>query len=266
MVSPRGAGRGAPQPSKLEIAVRPAHPGFAGVDAACRGETVSVVATPNESAPLRVAIVEDDEILRDHVAATVGRVQGLVVEHAVGTLEEGTALLASPPDLILVDLALPDGSGLDLIARARATAPACKVLVISVFGDVKRVVRAIELGADGYLLKGADLVQVADAVQTVLRGGAPLSPAVAAHILARVRGDLPVASEAARPALTEREATVLRELAKGFSFKEVARLHGISVHTVGDHVKAIYRKLSVSSRGEAVFEALASGLIRIDET
>ncbi len=143
-----------------------------------------------------------------------------------------------------------------------------KVIVISVFGDVRSVVRAIEEGADGYLLKDADAAHVAEAIETVLAGGAPLSPAVAGHILARMRrGPEAVPTAAAEPgaaALTAKEMQVLELLAKGRSFKEVAIAHRISQHTVGDHVKSIYRKLSVNSRGEAVFKAVQSGLIRME--
>jgi len=210
----------------------------------------------------RVAIVEDDTVLGQALAQLVGAVEGLEVAGLAETLEAGRALVRGGVDVLLIDLALPDGSGLDLIELARQQLD-CKILVISVFGDVRNVVRAIECGADGYLLKGADTAQVASAIHTVLAGGAPISPGVAGHILSRVRG----AARPSKPAvsLTPKEVLILDQLAKGLSFKEVAQAQQISHHTVGDHVKAIYRKLAVNSRGEAVFEALQSGLIRIKE-
>jgi DNA-binding NarL/FixJ family response regulator len=131
-----------------------------------------------------------------------------------------------------------------------------------VFADVRSVVRAIEEGADGYLLKEADTPQIAAAIRTVLDGGAPISPAVASHILARVRAEQPRRPDHT-PTLTARETEVLESLASGRSFKEVALQHAISLHTVGDHVKSIYRKLAVNSRGEAVYKAAQSGLIRL---
>jgi len=106
---------------------------------------------------------------------------------------------------------------------------------------------------------------VVEAIQAGLQGGAPISPAVAAHLLTRVRREA-AGGDAARRAdagLTERELAILNQLAKGLSLKEVARVEGISPYTVGDHVKAIYRKLSVNSRGEAVFEAMQAGLIHM---
>lgn len=133
-------------------------------------------------------------------------------------------------------------------------------LLGSVFGDVRNVVQAIEAGADGYLLKGGDLHETERAIRDVVAGGAPISPAVASHILARVRV-APSATPTTSVALTDKETEVLTELARGYSYKEVAIRKGISHHTVADHVKAIYRKLSVNSRSEAVYEAMQSGLI-----
>ena len=188
-----------------------------------------------------------------------------IVIGAATTLQEAKDLCAQGPEVFLIDLALPDGSGLELITHLATAVPGCKALVISVFGDVRNVVRAIELGADGYLLKGSDVSQVAAAIGTVLAGGAPLSPAVAGHILNRVRQDVRPAQVKPEARLTPREVALLESLAKGLTVKEVAAVHGISHHTVGDHVKAIYKKLAVSSRGEAIFEAAQSGLIRLHD-
>jgi len=212
----------------------------------------------------RIAIVEDDTVLGQALAQSVAEVDGFEVVGLAETLREGVALVEQGVDVLLVDLALPDGSGLDLITLAHQTLT-CKILVISVFGDVRNVVRAIECGADGYLLKGADTLQVAAAIQTVLDGGAPISPAVAGHILSRVRGTQQATAQKPSVTLTPKEVIILEQLAKGLSFKEVARTEQISHHTVGDHVKAIYRKLAVNSRSEAVFEAVQAGLIQLKD-
>jgi DNA-binding NarL/FixJ family response regulator len=216
-----------------------------------------------------VLIVEDDPVLRDSFADLLSGVDGIEVVGAVGSLRAASRALDGRPDVVLLDLALPDGSGLELIAAMRTRSIATKTIVISVFGDVRSVVRAIEEGADGYLLKDADAGHVEAAVRTVMRGEAPISPAVAGHILARMRNDAshpsdPRTQSQRGPQLTPKETDVLEALARGRSVKEVAHLHAISVHTVGDHVKAIYRKLSASSRGEAVFKAVQAGLIRIE--
>lgn len=209
----------------------------------------------------RIAIVEDDTILREDLARVVTQAEGMEVSGAADTLASGRALLQDAPDVLLIDLALPDGNGVDLIREARASRPDIKIIVVSIFGDARSVVRAIEAGADGYLLKGAGEREAEGAIRSVLEGGAPISPAVASHILTRMR-ETPARAELDAP-LTEKEVAVLTDLAKGFRYKEVARLHGISPHTVADHVKSIYRKLAVNSRSEAVFEAVQAGLIKL---
>ncbi len=214
---------------------------------------------------VRVVVVEDDGVLREELSRLVGQVPGFELCGAGSTLDEGLELLALAPDVVLLDLGLPDGSGLDLIGRVREAGLDCRILVLTVFADVRSVVTAIEAGADGYLLKESTVEQVAAAIEVVMTGGAPISPAVASHILARVRGDGGRAAPAPRHdvGLTPREVEILQELAGGRSLKEVAVLHGISHHTVGDHVKAIYRKLAVNSRSQAVNKAVRFGIIRI---
>ena len=226
-------------------------------------DTVPPEASSPAQVQVQVAIVDDDAVLREAVIATVEAVEGLTVMGAVGSMTEALELARKGPQVFLIDLGLPDGSGFELITQLRTLAPSCKALVLTMFADAQTVVRAIEVGAHGYLLKGADLQATAGAIQVVLEGGAPLSPAVASHILGRLRA--PASPRRPRIELTPRETTILESLGKGLTFKEVAEVHGISRHTVGDHVKAIYRKLEVSSRGEAIFEAAQSGLIKLHE-
>lgn len=240
---------------------------------------VAAAGQADQVGEVRIAVVEDDAVLRRALEAMVGQVAGFALDGSAGTVADGLELLrgAALPDVLLVDLGLPDGSGLELIDEARGHGDACRVLVLTVFADVRTVVDAIEAGADGYLLKDSGVEQVAAAIRTVMAGGAPISPAVAGHILARVRRDPgerragaaggaggAARTEAPVP-LTARETDILQELAAGRSLKEVAALHGISHHTVGDHVKSIYRKLAVNSRGQAVHKAVRSGLIRLDD-
>lgn len=218
--------------------------------------------------PVRVCIVEDDPILGAHIVAALRSAPGFEVSKLAAGFAEGQKALASTFDVLLVDLALPDGNGLDLIRWARMRcSKSLKIIVISVFGDVGNVVSAIEAGADGYLLKGMDTDQAEKAIREVLAGGAPISPSVASHILAKLRGSQPhnTAPLPQTGALTDRERDVLSGLAKGYTYKEVAKKQGISHHTVADHVKAIYRKLSVRSRGQAVFEAMQNGFIDLKD-
>lgn len=205
-------------------------------------------------ASMRVGIVEDDPLLSGEIVAAV-TAAGFTVVGTAATLAEGRLLARKALDVLLLDLGLPDGRGHELIANVR-----CKVIVLTIFADVTSVIRAIELGADGYLLKDAGSTAVADAIRLVLEGGAPISPAVASHLLARLRRERarPVAE---RLPLTSREISLLEGLAKGLSFKELAGLFGVSHYTISDHAKAIYRKLAVNSRAEAVFEAVQAGII-----
>lgn len=216
--------------------------------------------------PARVAIVEDDPILREALTRMITLADDLQFVAAADTAASGRLVLQQPLDVLLIDLALPDGNGVDLIREASVSQPALKIIVVSIFGDARSVVNAIEAGAHGYLLKGADPNEAADAIRSVLAGGAPISPAVASHILARIRGRATTTkAPSGPPLLSDKEIAILTELAKGFRYKEVARLHGISPNTVGDHVKSIYRKLAVNSRSEAVFEAVQAGLIQLKD-
>ena len=224
--------------------------------------SVTITSMSAEKAPIRIAVVEDDPALRNHLIEIVSNVEGFALAGSATTVVEGWEL-ATTCEVLLLDLALGDGSGLDIIRRARiAGLNNLKIIVISVFGDVRNVVAAIEAGADGYLLKGGDIADTERAIRDVVAGRAPISPAVAGHILARVRNNSTGAAATHTP-LTEKETEVLTDLARGFSYKEVALRQRISHHTVADHVKAIYRKLSVNSRSEAVFEAVQSGLINL---
>jgi DNA-binding NarL/FixJ family response regulator len=213
--------------------------------------------------PIRIAVVEDDPALRHHLIEIVTGVEGFALAGAATTVADGWTLVEQECDVVLLDIALADGSGLDIIRRARAAGLTdMKIIVISVFGDVRNVVAAIEAGADGYLLKGGDIAETERAIRDVIAGRAPISPGVAGHILARVRNAGTGSVPAPNP-LTDKETEVLTDLARGFSYKEVAIRQRISHHTVADHVKAIYRKLSVNSRSEAVYEAVQSGLITL---
>jgi DNA-binding NarL/FixJ family response regulator len=170
--------------------------------------------------------------------------------------------------VLLVDLGLPGRSGLEVIKQARLHWPQCDVMVISVFGDKANILAAIAAGALGYLLKDMPAQQLADEIRTMHQGGSAISPAIARELLSHlssaqasgpVLGTLQPASPpqpytAALPqseALTEREHQILVMANKGYSYEEVARTLGISIHTVRTHVKRRYAKLQVNSKTQA---------------
>jgi len=215
----------------------------------------------------RVLIVEDEpEFIRRFSDAVVSD-PGLSLVAAVSTGQAACALLdLQRPDVLLVDLGLPDIPGVEVIAHAARYQPDCDILVVTMFADDEHVVRSIEAGACGYLLKDASAGRIAAGIHELRAGGAPISPGIARRVLARFRAGVktPTPSQPApleASPLTARESELLRMIAKGFTFDTIGSLLDISPHTVVAHVKKIYRKLAVHSRSEAVYEAGQLGLL-----
>lgn len=215
---------------------------------------------------ISVLIVEDEPEFLRRFSEAVAADPGLRLLAAVSTGRAGLAMLdAEPPDVMLIDLGLPDMSGVELIRHAARHHPACDVLVVTMFGDDEHVLKSIEAGATGYLLKDANDARIAAGIHEIRAGGSPISPSIARRILNRFRVS-PMPPPAPAPVaestpLSERETEILRLVAKGLSFDTVGEVLGISPHTVVTHVKKIYRKLAVHSRGEAVYEAGQLGLL-----
>ena len=216
----------------------------------------------------RVLIVEDEpEFMRRFSGAVLGDAS-LSLIAAVSTGLAAEAMLdLQQPDVLLVDLGLPDISGVDVIAYAAARHPRCDVLVVTMFGDDGHVVAAIEAGATGYLLKDASAERIVASIHELRAGGSPISPGIARRVLARFRlaaapSLQPEPPPSGEPSpLTARETELLRLTAKGFTFETIGQVMEISPHTVVAHVKKIYRKLAVHSRSEAVYEASQLGLL-----
>jgi DNA-binding NarL/FixJ family response regulator len=214
-----------------------------------------------------VLIVEDEPEFMRRFSDAVLADGALTLLAAVGTGRAAIAMLeAQPPEVMLVDLGLPDMSGVDVIRHAVRRAPGCDVLVVTMFRDDQHVVASIEAGATGYLLKDASAGHIAASIHELRAGGSPISPGIARRVLARFResaaaGATPAAPSDAVSPLTERETELLRLAAKGLSFETISDLMGISPHTVVAHVKKIYRKLAVHSRSEAVYEASQLGIL-----
>ncbi|MBX3636775.1 MAG: response regulator transcription factor [Rubrivivax sp.] len=214
---------------------------------------------------IAVLIVEDEsECLRRFVDVVLAD-PALTL---VGAVSSGQAAIsmadASPPDVVLVDLGLPDVDGIEVIRHVVRHHPQAEVLVVTMFGDDAHIVAAVEAGATGYLLKDAAPRQIVDAIHAIRAGDAPITPSIARRVLSRfraLRAPPPAAAEAVPSPLTERETEILQLVGKGLSFADVAQLLEVSQHTVVTHVKRIYRKLAVHSRGEAVFEARSMGLL-----
>lgn len=216
-----------------------------------------------ETAPVaRIGILEDDEALRAYIENVVETSDGLVLGFSAGSLAEAhLASAGSPVDLCLIDIRLPDGNGLDFVSHIKTTSPA-KCLILTVLGDRASVLLALKSGADGYLLKDTPPDLLRSNIERTLRGESPISPQAATFLLEMWRGAEPAPRSGRQDeALTAREVDVLKLFSRGLSYRETADILGISPHTIGDHVKSIYRKLSVHSRTEAIFEARQIGLI-----
>jgi len=178
---------------------------------------------------------------------------------AAETLRAGRDWLAALPPgatgLALIDLGLPDGSGISLIGEMVAAAPGIMPVVTTVYDDDRHLFDAIAAGAQGYILKDQAPDQFLTYLDRIDRGEPPLSPSIARRILARFRPHTPA------PSLTPRETEVLSLLGRGLRVAEAAGVLTLSEHTVADHVKAIYRKLNIASRAEAALEAQRRGLV-----
>lgn len=217
---------------------------------------------------ISVAIVEDDAVTRSLLSLAIESEPAFALIAAFDRARSAIAWLASnQPDLLLTDLGLPDGSGVEVIRACARYTPGTSIMVISMSSDEDEILSCIEAGASGYVLKDAGRTDIVQALLDLHAGGSPISPIIARKVLARMRGAAP-----ARPSvdrrntglLTNREASILELIARGDSYGEVAVALCLSVGTVQTHVKNIYGKLSVHSRGEAVYEAQRRGLLRMN--
>lgn len=219
-----------------------------------------------EASRTRVAMVEDDADTRERIALSIRQQDWLelIATYATGA-EALAALRTEAPDVLLVDLGLPDMSGLEVVRAVAERHPRCSVLVITMFGDEANVLAALEAGASGYLLKGSLTRDITVDIRDLRDGGSPLSPVIARQVLRRLQrrpsDRAAVAEGEGETALSAREIEILNAISRGFSYAESAAILGISVSTVHTHLKRIYGKLAVHSKTEAVFEANRRGLL-----
>jgi DNA-binding NarL/FixJ family response regulator len=228
---------------------------------------------------IKTIIIEDLREVRERLREELLEDERIDFIGDASDVASGRRLMAAyNVDVALVDLGLPDGSGLELIRELLERHPNADAMVISVFGEEETVFKAIEAGATGYLIKGTLNVGLADAVVNLRSGGSPISPMIARRLLKRFQGPgemvdplqaptAPTANGSAGASggsdqLSEREMSVLKLVAQGFVVNEIAEKLFISPHTVATHVKHIYRKLQVRSRGQAVNVAIKRGLLQ----
>ncbi len=209
---------------------------------------------------MKALIVEDMPESQQMLAEVAAAAFPGIAWMGVADVRSALACCGAGFDLALVDLSLPDGSGNEVIRRLARACPACTIVVATIFDDDEHLFPALRAGAHGYLLKDEPPELLAKQLLGIREGRPPLSPAVARRMLSHFREE-----EARQPdtkvALSPREREVLRQLARGISIAAIAQEMGISHHTVGDHVKNIYRKLNITSRAEAALQAKDMGLI-----
>ncbi|WP_407714624.1 LuxR C-terminal-related transcriptional regulator [Comamonas testosteroni] len=222
---------------------------------------------PTESIlPSPLLVVEDEPLIRNRLESIL-RGLGYADDALIfcGTLKQARAQLAEHPvAMALVDLGLPDGSGIDLISQLRAADPGMGILVISAWSTEDAILSALRAGANGYVLKERDDLEVTLSIRSVLRGGAPIDPFIARRIIAELQPAQPTEAHKAMPpeaVLSAREIQILKLVADGMTNREIAESLFLSRYTVECHVKNIYRKLAVPSRTKAVSEARARGLL-----
>lgn len=204
----------------------------------------------------RVVIVEDHTLVRQSIVKTVEAEPGFEVIGQAGRGDEGLDLIRRlAPDVVLLDITMPGGNGLEVAEKLRAAAPETRFLFLTMHDDDATIQKAIGLGADGYVLKTASTDELLNALRAVAEGGSYLSPAVARRVI-DLAGKRPPGTT-----LTERELEILRLLATGARPQQIADQLFVSIKTVKNHLTSVYAKLNVQTGAQAVAEAYRRQLV-----
>lgn len=211
--------------------------------------------TPNPSAPIKVAIVEDNADMRESVALVLNQAPGIRCVGAYATAEAAVVDLPSQkPHVALVDIHLPGMNGIDCVARLKASLPQLQVLMLTRYEQSDMIFDSIRAGATGYLLKYTSGPELVQAIEQVHAGGAPMTMQIARKVISHFREIPDPASDVEK--LTNREQEVLALLAKGYLYKEIGDRLGITINTLRSHLRIIYDKLHVHSRTAAAVKYL----------
>lgn len=202
---------------------------------------------------IRVAIIEDNKTVRESLQTIVDNAQGCKCVGTWGTAEEGLGMPRDPaPDVVLMDIQLPNMSGVVCAARLKEMLPSVQIIMVTVYEDPDRIFAALRAGACGYLLKRSTPDQIIAAIREVYQGGAPMSAEIARKVIGHFRE--PDNASKAIEQLSAREKEVLELLAGGMENKSIASRLGVSVDAVRWHLKHIYSKLHVHSRTQAALK------------
>jgi DNA-binding NarL/FixJ family response regulator len=202
---------------------------------------------------IKILLVDDHPVVREGLRGMLAAEEDLtVVAEAGGAAEAVAAVRAHEPDVVLMDLRMPGGDGVEATARVLAQRPAARVVVLTTYETDSDILRAVEAGAAGYLLKDASRAELAQAIRAAARGETVLAPSVAAKLVSRMRSPVE---------LSRREIEVLRLVARGHTNAEIGRELLISEATVKTHLLRTFGKLDVSDRTAAVTAALERGIL-----
>ncbi len=215
-----------------------------------------------EEAKLRVMVVDDHPMWREGVARDLDEAGFDVVATAADGKDAISRFPAARPDVLVLDLQIPDPNGVAVTAEVVRQNPAVRVLILSASGEQQDVLDAVKAGATGYLVKSASRSELVDAVRRVALGDTVFTPGLAGLVLGEYRrlSDTPAAEKDDAPRLTERETEVLRLVAKGLSYKQIAERLFLSHRTVQNHVQNTLRKLQLHNRVQLVRYAIEQGL------
>ena len=217
--------------------------------------------------PLRVLIADDHPVFLSGLRTLISSLEGAeVVAEAATGVEAVDKAAALQPDVVVMDLRMPELNGIDATRRIVATSPHIAVLVLTMFEDDDSVFAAMRAGARGYLLKGASPAEIARAVQAVGSSGAIFGPSIAERVLRYFSATQPAHTSEAFPSRTDREREVLELIAQGHNNPQIARRLVLSPKTVRNHVWNIFAKLQVTDRAQAIVRAREAGLGREDQT
>lgn len=206
----------------------------------------------------RVFVVDDHALVRESVTKLISAEEGFVVAGEAARTEDAISGIAMvQPDIVVLDISVPGGGGLEIARAVRKASPNIKVIFLTMHDDDATVSSALNAGADGYVLKSASIDEVVSAIRSVASGGSFLSPHVARRVLHRASGR----SDAAD--LTSRELEILQLLSDGMRPAEVAGELFVSLKTVRNHLASVYVKLGVASAAQAVSEGFRRGLVRV---
>jgi DNA-binding NarL/FixJ family response regulator len=220
----------------------------------------------DETQSIRVVLADDHAVVRKGIHDFLEEADDIqVVAEATTGTEAVAVTLEQQPDVTVLDIQMPEMSGVEAARQIKAQAPEVQILVLTAYDDDPYIFAMLQAGASGYVLKNASSEELVRAVRAVARGESALDPTVTAKVMSQLAGGKPPGAQAVVEGLTERELDVLRLAAKGHTNRAIGHELGISDRTVQGHLANIFGKLGVSTRTEAVLLAVKQGWITLDE-